>query len=281
VNADPRLVRALVACYPARWRRRYGEEYAQLLCDLRVHRRPLLVLDSLGGAVRAYGGALMGVQSPMTVLVWAAGLFTLAGIGFAKLAEDVTDRAGGWYVLLVAAAAATLLSSTAAASPSAITLVRRRDTGAGRYAAVPVIGAVTWYGMVRLGMALASGHEVHSVANVTAFALIASTGIAVVVSTAWAVAAVLRRAPVAPSAGRFPRLRPVAMTSAAAGMGITTVAALIWGVQVRAGEPAGWNRHHGLVATPFAPSWVVVVVAFAAATALAVLASRRELAVRR
>ena len=40
MTGDPRLVRALVACYPARWRTRYGDEYAQLLSDLNIARRP-------------------------------------------------------------------------------------------------------------------------------------------------------------------------------------------------------------------------------------------------
>jgi DNA-binding MarR family transcriptional regulator len=66
VTGDPRLVRALVACCPTGWRRQYGDEYAQLLCDLRAHRRPALIVDSLYGAVRAHGGVLMNHNAPMT-----------------------------------------------------------------------------------------------------------------------------------------------------------------------------------------------------------------------
>ena len=274
MSGDVRLVRALVACYPAAWRRRYGDEYAQLLCDLRVHRRPALIVDSLRGAVRAYGGVLMASDSPMTMVVWAAGLFTVAGIGFAKLAEDFTGNAGGMYALLVAAAAVALLALVAAAVPSAVALLRGRDAGAWKYVAVPVVGAVVWYGVLRLALAISAGRGAHSAPNVAGFVLIAVTGIAVVAATAWAAATVLQRVPAAQPA----RLRQVAVMTVAAGMAVATVAGVIWGLQVRSGDPAGFRGDHGILATPFVPSWIAVVVAMAAATAIGALATRRQLA---
>lgn len=277
MSGDVRLVRALVACYPAAWRRRYGDEYAQLLCDLRVHRRPALIADSLRGAVRAHGGALMAGDSPMTVVVWAAGLFTVAGIGFAKLAEDSSGRGGGMYALLVAAAAVALLALVAAAAPSAAALLRGRDAGAWKYVAVPVVGAVVWYGIVRLALAISGGHGVHSAPNVAGFVLIAVTGIAVVAATAWAASTVLRRVPAAQPA----RLRLFAVMAVAAGMAVATVAALIWGLQIRSGDPTWFRGDQGILATPFVSSWIVVVVALATATVLAALAGRRQLAAGR
>jgi hypothetical protein len=273
-GGDVRLVRALVACYPAGWRRRYGEEYAQLLCDLGIHRRPALIVDSLRGAVRAYGGVLMATDSPMTVVVWAAGLFTVAGVGFAKLAEDAGGRGGGMYALVVAAAAVALLAVAAAAAPSAVALLRGRAAGAWKFVAVPVVGAVVWYGVLRLALALSSGHGVHSAPNVTGFALIAVTGIAVVAATAWAAAMFLRRVPAPPRA----RLRLSAVLAVAGGMAVATVAALIWGLQVRSADAAGFRADGGILATPFVPSWIAVVVALAAATVLAGIAGRRQLA---
>jgi hypothetical protein len=270
VSGDARLVRALVACYPAGWRRRYGEEYAQLLCDLRVHRRPALIVNSLRGAVRAHGGVLMSGDSPMTLVVWAAGLFTVAGLGFAKLAEDSGGRGGGMYALLVAAAAVALLALAAAAAPTAIALLRGRDAGAWKYVAVPVVGAAVWCGVLRLALTFSAGHGVHSTPNVAGFVLIAVTGIAVVAATAWAAATVLRRVPAAQPA----RLRPVAIVAVAGGMAVATVAALIWGLRVRSGE-------QGILATPFIPSWIGLTVALAAATVLAVRAGRRQLAAGR
>jgi hypothetical protein len=60
-------------------------------------------------------------------------------------------------------------------------------------------------------------------------------------------------------------------------MAVTTLAAVAWGLQVRSGDPAGFGSDHGILATPFAVSWVAVVVALAAATALAGIAGRRQL----
>ena len=193
MRGDGGLVRALVACYPAGWRRHYGEEYAQLLCDLRIHRRPVLILDSLIGALRAHGGVLMSGDSPMTAAVWAAGLFTVAGIGFAKLAENLDGHAAGMYALLVVAAAVALLALLVAAAPTALALLRGGHGGVWKYAAVPFAGAALWFGALRVALAASAGHRVRSTPNVAGFALIAVGTIAVVAATAWAATEVLRR----------------------------------------------------------------------------------------
>jgi hypothetical protein len=271
MTRDPRLVRALVACYPAGWRRRYGDEYAQLLCDMRVVERPALILDSLFGAVRAHGGALMSNRSPMAVAVWAVGLFTVAGIGFQKLAEDFTGIAGSVYGFLIGAAALALLGIVVAAAPSAWALVRGRDPGAWKYLAVPIIGSIIWYGVLRVALSFADGHRD------TAFVLVTAVGIAVVAGTAWAATVVLRRVPAAQPA----RLRPVALLVVAAGMAATTVAALIWGLQVRSSDPTGFRGDNGILGTPFVPSWIAAVVLLAVATGLAATASRRQLTAAR
>jgi hypothetical protein len=280
MTADPRLVRALLACYPASWRRRYGDEYAQLLCDLRIHRHPRLIADSLRGALRAQlspGGPLMSFRSPMTTAIWAAGLFTVAGIGFQKLSEDFTGVASVVYALLVAAAAIALAALVAAAAPTAVALLRGRDAGARWYLAVPVAGAAAWYGILRLALLLSRGHGVHSAANLTGFALIAAAGIAVVAATAWAAGTVLRRVP----ADQPRRLRPAALLALAAGMAVTTVLALVWGLRVRASDPAAFHGDEGILATPFVPSWIGVLVLMAGATVLAAIAGRRQLAASR
>ncbi|GIF47274.1 hypothetical protein DFJ67_6908 [Asanoa ferruginea] len=268
MTGDPRLVRALLACYPAGWRQRYGDEYAQLLCDLRIHRRPLLIVDSLRGALRAqlsHGGPLMSTRSPMTTAVWAAGLFTVAGIGFQKLTEDGTAP-----TLVIVAAAIALLALVTAAAPTAVALLRGRDAGAWKYLAVPVVGVAAWYGVVRLALAISHGHDVHSAATVTGFALVAVAGVAVLVATAWAASTVLRRVP----AAQPTHLRPVALALLAAGMAGTTVVALVWGLRAPAGD-------QGILATPFVPSWITTVVLMAAATAIATVASRRQFAAAR
>lgn len=214
----------------------------------------------------------MSADSPMIVVVWAAGLFMVAGVGFAKLAEDFSGG-GGTYALLVAASAVALLALAAAAAPTAMALLKGRDVGAWKYVAVPAVGAAVWYGVLRVALALSAGHGVHSAPNVAGFLLIAVTGIAAVVATAWAAATVLRRVP----APQPVRLRRTAVIVVAGGMTVATVAALIWGLQARAGDPARFGSDHGILATPFVASWIVVVAALATATMLAVVASRRQL----
>jgi len=272
MNDDGRLIRALVTCYPAGWRRRYGDEYAQLLRDLDIHRRPGLIVDSLLGAVRAHGGVLMTRNHPMNVAIWATGLFTVAGIGFAKLAEDVSGFADGTYALLGSAAAVALLALVVAAAPTAVALIRDGHRRAWRYLAVPFMGAAVWYGVLRLALAISDGHRVHSAPNVAGFVLIAVTGTAVVAATAWAACEILRRVPTAPPA----RLRRVALITIPAAMAVATVSAVVWGLQVRSADPAGFSGDHGLLATSFVISWIGVVAALAAATVLASLASRRR-----
>jgi hypothetical protein len=274
VTGDPLLVRGLLACYPVGWRRRYGDEYAQMLCDLHIHRRPVLILNSLRGAVRAHGGVLMSTRSPMTTAVWAAGLFAVAGTGFQKISEDFGGRAGGVYEWLVAAVAVAFLALVAAAAPTGVALLRGRDVAAWKYVAVPVIGVAAWFGVLRIAQAISDNHSEHSAENLAGFALVAVAAIAVVAATAWAASMVLRRFPVAQPA----RLRPVALLVLAAGMAMSTLAALIWGLRVRATDASAFRGDHGLLATPFLPNWIGALVLMAAATALAAAAGRRQLA---
>jgi hypothetical protein len=95
-----------------------------------------------------------------------------------------------------------------------------------------------------------------------------------VAATAWAAAAVLHRVPAAQPA----RLRPAALLVVAAGVAVATIAALIWGLQVRSSDPTGFWGDYGILATAFAPSWVAAVALMALATGLAATAGQRQLA---
>jgi hypothetical protein len=275
VTGDPRLVRALVGCYPADWRRRYGSEYSQLLCDLRVHRHPFLVLDSLRGAARAQlapGGSPMSTRSPMTTAVWAVALFTVAGIGFQKLSEDLAGVAAGVRAVLVVAAVVALVSLVVAAAPTAVALLRGRDRKAWWYVAVPVVAGAVWFGVVQLAVGLSQPNDVRSGATRLAAVVVGIAGVGVVAGTAWAAATVLRRV----AAPEPARLRPVALTILAVAMGAASVLALVWGLRVHATAPGAFSGDDGLVATPFVVSWVATVVLMAVAAVLAGVASRRQ-----
>ncbi|WP_425956765.1 hypothetical protein [Xylanimonas sp. McL0601] len=279
MTRDPKLVQALLACYPQGWRRRYSAEYAQLLRDLRVQRHPLLIVDSLRGAARARMDSeellMSTTRSPMATAVWAAGIFAVAVIGFQKLAEDTA--AGGLWGFLAVAAVVALLALAVAAAPAALALLHGEQPRVWGYVAVPVVGVAVWFGVLRVATAISDGHAVHSGANVFAFSLLALAGVAVIATTAWAATAVLRRVP----ADEPARLRAVALLVLTVAMAAATVLAFVFGLRVRAGDPSVFAGDFGLLATPFVPSWVATVVLLAVATGLAAGAGLRQLTLSR
>jgi hypothetical protein len=290
MSAESVLVRCLVACYPADWRRRYGDEYAAVLSDSLMaapaSRRPALLANIVYGAVDARlnpEGPFMSerVRLPIATAMWAAALFGLAGVGFQKITEYPELReaaeqhaAVGWsYNVLVGAAAAAAIALLLAVVPPAVALVRGRPAGTLRFLAVPPLALLVWVGLLPLAFRLARGHSVHSPANVTAVVVIVVSGLGVVAATAGAVSAVLRRVHVR----ALPRLRAVILPVVAGAMAATTLACAAWGIALRAGDPAEFNSDDGLLATSLPASWVATTLVMAAATMLAIRASHREI----
>jgi hypothetical protein len=277
MNRDPLLVRVLVAAYPASWRRQYGDEYAALLADTLGpagwSRRPAIIANILRGVLdarlRSQGGAHMATRSPLPVAVWATGLFTVAGIGFQKLTEDQMPAGqhplvGGAFDALLGSAALALAAVVVAALPAAVAMAKGRTRGALPLLAVPPLAFALWYGLLRVAFPIARDHPVHSVQNIAAATLVIGGGVAVVAATAWAAASVLGRVDAGPT-----RWQPTLMALLTLGMGVGTVACLSWGLAVRAADPGGFAARDGLLATPFLPSWILIIVLMAAATALA------------
>lgn len=292
MSGDSRLVRGLLRCYPSRWRRRYGDEYVALLCDVVAdapwRRRPLIVVNVLRGAldarVHSFGGADMTSRSPLTTAIWATGLFTVAGIGFQKLSEDAAGaRVTGhpsiiWsFALIVIGAAVALAAIVTAAAPAAIAITRGRWRDTWSLLIVPPIAFGAWYGVLQAARAIARGHTVHSGPEVTAAALVVASGVGVVAATAWAAALTLRRVAVDDGSAR---LRTATMHTLVAGMAATTLACLIWGLSVWSANPPDFGAHAGMLASPFIPTWLTIVSLMALATALAAKASRTYPVVR-
>jgi hypothetical protein len=220
------------------------------------------------------------MRAPLSTVTWAAALFTAAGLGFQRLTDDpsvtlAADRRpliGAALIVLVVAAAIALAGVVALALPSAIALVRAPDRRSLALVATPVVAVAAWFGLLRLGLTIARGHSVHSAAEIVAAVLVFGGGVAVVAITAWAASGVLRRV----AASGPPRLRTVGLRVIAIGMAVASVAALVWGIAVLIAEPVGDRSRSGLLATPFLPSWVVVLAALVVATALASSALRRS-----
>jgi hypothetical protein len=289
MSRDPILVRWLVACYPAGWRARYGDEYAAVLSDTLtsapVARRPALLANILYGAVDARlnpEGPLMSerVRVPIATAVWAAGLFGVAGFGFQKITEYPDLRAEadqhaavGWsFNVLRVTAIVALLGLLLAVLPVVVGLVRQRPARSLRILAVPPLTAAAWVAVLPLALWLARGHSVHSMANIAAVAAVVVTGLGVVAATAWTARTILPRTQVL----ALPRLRTIALPAVAAAMAATTLACAAWGIALRSADPSEFGSDDGLLATGLSISWAAVTVVMAGATVLAFLASRRE-----
>ncbi len=126
--------------------------------------------------------------------------------------------------------------------------------------------------MLRLAFLLAAHHSVHSAPNIIAALIVIVAGLGVVAATAWAVSTVVARVPATAS----PRLRRAAIRALAAAMAATTAAAIVWGIAVHAADPSRFASRDGILASPFIPSWIAILVIMAVATALSVRAARRE-----
>ena len=283
MSRDPFLVRALVAAHPAAWRHRYGDEYASILAES-LHtasraRRPAIIVNALRGLIDARlrnpGGTTMAARSPLSTAVWATGLFTLAGIGFQKLTEDQAPAShsgliNGTFDALLASAGLALIALVIAAGPTAVAMARGRTNGTLPLLLVPPAAVALWYGLLRLALVIAHGHPVHSAQNIAAASLVVGGGIAAIAATAWSASSVLRRV----NADRT-TWQPTLMTVLTLGMGAGTLACLAWGLALRAADPRGFTARDGLLATPFIPSWILILLAMGTATALAARTSRR------
>lgn len=217
-------------------------------------------------------------RTPMTVAIWATGVFTVAGLGFQKLTEDpaltpVMDRhpAVVWsFRLLVIAAMIALAAIVVAALPTAGAMLRGHANGAWRYVPVPFVAFAVWYGILRLALLLAAHQPVHSARNLVAAAMVILAGFGVVALTAWATGTVLNRVQ-APVPLRLERTTRLIL---AAAMAVATAACVVWGLALHAADPVRFTSHDGILASPFVPSWIVVTALMMAATALGVRAAR-------
>jgi hypothetical protein len=289
MNRDPLLVRLLLACYPASWRQRYGDEYADLMTSS-FHatgrgRRVGQVSDILRGAldarIHSKGRGMADRSTPMTAAVWATGLFTIAVCGLAKMTDDPAliaahnqHAAVNWsFALVPVTAGIAVIALIVAALPAGLAMLRKPEWRSLGLLIIPIAACAAWYAGVRLALHFAGGRGAHAGVNLTAAVSVTASAVIVVGLIAWTAAAVLRRVP----AGLPPRGRSAALAVLALGMAAETAACLAWGISVHDTDPAGYHaRTDGLYATSFLPSWITISALMAAATALAAWASLRD-----
>jgi hypothetical protein len=206
----------------------------------------------------------------IALVVWAAGLFALAGAAFQKITEypefkeAAEQHAGvGWsYIGVVIAAALAGIAFVLVA----LAVVRSRPPL--RVLFVPFVALVVWVVSLPLAFLLARGQGVHSFANIAAVAVVAVLTLGVVAAIAWAANRI--------HVSGLPR---VIFTVLAGAMAAATIACAAWGLALRAEDPAEFNTDDGLLAFSLAGSWIAMTLVMAAASTLAFLATRREPAV--
>jgi hypothetical protein len=294
VTRDRLLVRIALAVYPARWRERYGDEFAAVLADMlaasprRAHAR--LVINAISGGADARlnppGGRTMPdrIRGSIATAAIAAIVFAIAGAGFEKMTEYDDFRAAARQHAAVAAsfdvlrAAAVLagIAVLAGAAPLAWSVARQaiagRRTDLIRLLAVPPTAVAGWVAAVLVITRLYRHPQIHSAANIATAAAVGLLGLAAAGACAWAVVAILRRADLAPRLLR-PQVIPMAVLSTS--MAVVTGTDLSWGLALRASDGALFHSENGLVATSLPLSWAAGVAVLAAATAMTAVATWR------
>ena len=300
VQHDPLLVRAMLGCYPPRWRQRYGEEFAALLIDLTAGApraaQVRLVADAIGGGVYARlhlrGGNVMpeGTRGPIAATACAVMIFAAAIAGLGKMREGpgfgaITDGHATVAVsvdLIRATAVLAVLAVLAGALPLAWTVIRQAVTARRpdliRPLAIGPSAAGGWLAAASITARLTSATHRNSGPNITAAVIFTLLGAGVAAICAWAMITVVRRADLTP---RLLRAEVIPMAILSLCMTVATAADIGWGLAIKGADTALFHSDNGLIATPLAPNWagsaIVLAVAAAVATAATVRAARQLL----
>jgi len=290
----------LVRLYPSAWRARYADELLAWVAERDLG--PLVAVDLARGALDAHlhpdlagnRGISMPDRLRGSVLGVLCGYaaFVLAGTGYQKLTEydDFVAAAhhhaavGVAFDAVLAGSLVALAAMLAAGAPVGLATVRQALAGhreLRRPLAVVAAGMVWFAGTIallawhaRTAGPLPAG-QMGSAAGFYGWA--ASLVLAAAVGVAGAVAAV-RRAELAAGVLRFAAGAAVVTTCA---MVVMLVATVVWGVALRAADPALFHGAEGIRASSTAGSWALIVVCMAAATVVAGVACARGLGAAR
>jgi hypothetical protein len=284
-----RLAARLLALYPRAWRRRYGDEMADLV--LREGLSPGAVLDLLVGALDAHinlpalvkGWCTMHeyLRRRVTLVFCAAALYAAAVYGLLETRDHVSfaaspaREAGAVMVALAwtATAVAGLLCVAAALAVAGVALARARTTGDWRplrSAALPpaaALVALAWGAALgRLG-GLGLGEPLRA-------ALLASWVLVAALAAAVCVYAAARLLDAVPLPERLWRVLRLVSAAVAVSIAVGAAGLLAYFVALAAADSRLLSAHDGLLATPLLPTLLVVVAAGAVAAAVAATALR-------
>ncbi|MGI8802904.1 MAG: hypothetical protein ACR2KV_12120 [Solirubrobacteraceae bacterium] len=292
---ETRLVQGLLRLYPAGWRERYAEEFAEVLVAslARGERTWQIALDVLAGALDARlhpsitGGTPMPhrVRSSAQVAFFAFVAFCLAGAGFQKMSEDpaftaaahVHPTVGFAYGVVFFGAIAAALAVFAGSLPVLVPVVRqalagRRDLR--RRLLIGPLAVAAWIGVVLAVTRLAATGGVHSAGNVALFLVFVAGSVIVCAGSAAALVTATRRADLP---ARVERVEWLPMIGLSLAMAAVTGADLAWGLRLESQAPALFHSHNGILATDLPLSWLTTVGVMGLATAVAVAATVRAI----
>jgi hypothetical protein len=285
----------LLRLYPSAWRARYADELLAWVAERGLG--PLVALDLARGAFDAhlhpdlFGERRFRMADRLRGLVLGVlcgyATFVIAGAGYQKLTEydDFVAAAhhhpvvGAAFDAVLVASLVALASMLVGGGPIGLAVVRQA-LGGHRELRGPlgvVAGAVVWFVGILLLQAWHPGPTTIPAGQMSSavgfYSWTASLVLAAAVGVAGAVVAV-RRTELPP---RLLRVAAGAAVVTTAAMVVMLVATLAWGVALRAGDPALFHGAQGIRASSTAASWMVILAAMAAATAVAGVACTRGL----
>jgi hypothetical protein len=296
------MARRLIRLYPRAWRDRYYEEFMALLVE-----RPASVgdlFDVASGALDAWlrpqvsteRRTVVGerMRGSVLLVMWAWAFLVAAGVGFRKMTEyedfvrvarDSVVVGVSFYAVVVGAVLA-LVAVVVGGSPVAFAAVRKamRD-GRGDVLllfCVPLLSLAGFVGYVLVITKVVSpflgGLAIHGVANVVLFLSLVGAFLLAGIASVAAVSVAVRRSGVEGRVLRF-ALYPAAVVALA--MVVVLSGTVVWGLALRAQNPALFAGDDGILATPTYATWLMIIVVMAASTAVALVAAARGLLARR
>jgi hypothetical protein len=293
------LARWLVRRYPSVWRARYADELLAWVAERGLG--ALVALDLVLGALDAHlhpelaGERRIRMPDRLRGLVLGVlcgyAAFVFAGAGYQKLTEydDFVAAAhhhaavGAAFDTVLAGSLVALASILAAGLPIGLAVVRQALAGRRelRGPLEAAAAAVVWFGgtLVLLAWyARTSAPPAGQMGSAVAFyGWIASLMLAVAVGVAGTVVAVRRTE----LAARILRFAAGAAVVATAAMVVMVVGAVVWGLALRAADPALFHSAQGIRKSSTAGAWVGIVACMAAATIVAGVACTRGLGAAR
>lgn len=297
-----RLVRSMVRLYPRAWRERYEEEFVALLEE-----RPasvLVVYDVALGIVDAWlspqvvqerNVAFMGsrMRNSVLLVLWAWAGVVAAGVGFQKMTEyeDFTRVAresvpvGAAFDAVFVGAVVALAAVLAGGMPVVVAALKEAASSGRKdvplLLCVPPLslGIFVGYALVltRIVSPALGDPAVHDPVNVMLFLSIALVFLLAAAASTASVSAAVGRSGVGERLYRF-ALYPAAL--AALAMVIVSIATVVWGLALWWQAPALFTGDDGILATPTAASWLVILTVMGGSTCVAVVGVIRGLRAR-